>query len=217
MEYSIKKESQNTGSDTAKAAGSYTESRKHLLYYKVLRSLLTVICRADDTICDVGSNGVDMLSFLPCREKMSIDLRVPFSDDKVIGVKADFLKYEFEKGGVDIITCFQVLEHINNDQVEVFAKKLLKNSHIAVVSVPYMWPKGFCKWHVQDPVDVEKIISWFGVSPVFLYKVTEPTNHLSRLIAVFVKDAEGEIDRDYWRMDANAMLSKSGGTTAKNY
>lgn len=133
---------------------------------------------------------------------MSIDIRRPYSDDEVTGVKADFLEYEFEKGGVDIITCYQVLEYIDDNYVDAFAKKLLRNSHIAIVSVPYMWPAGQCKWHKQDPVDVEKLISWFGTSPVFLYKVTEPEGQLARLIAIFVEGTDSEINRDFWRLDA---------------
>jgi len=91
---------------------------------------------------------------------------------------------------------------VDINYVDAFAKKLLRNSHIAIVSVPYMWPAGQCKWHKQDPVDVEELISWFGTSPVFLYKVTEPEGQLARLITIFVEGTDSEINRDFWRLDA---------------
>lgn len=178
----------------------YLQTRKDHLYYDFIQSLLMTICRKEDSICDVGSRGVDMLSFLPCKSKKSIDLQYPYSDDETEGIKGDYLEHDLS--GLDIITCFQVLEHIKDDKVELFAHKLLDDARIAIISVPYMWPEGLCKYHVQDPVDVDKIISWFGKNPVFLHTVKEK-DHRSRIIAVFVKDLPSpSVDLDFWRKNA---------------
>jgi hypothetical protein len=165
-----------------------------------------MICRKEDSICDVGSNGVDMLSFLPCTIKKSIDLKNPYSDPETEGIKADYLEWETDH--LDVITCFQVLEHIDDENVTVFAKKLLKDARICVVSVPFMWKKGQCGRHLQDPIDVDKLISWFGKNPVFLHYLTEPSNYLSRLIAVFIDGVDPEIDLDRWRKTANLIVKE---------
>ena len=111
----------------------------------------------------------------------------------------------YESSVVDIITCFQVLEHLKDGDVEEFAKKLLREGRIAIVSVPYMWPENQCEYHVQDPVDVEKLIGWFGKNPAFLHVVTEKVK-LARLIAIFIQDFNPEIDLEYWREDAERAL-----------
>lgn len=182
---------------------TYVEKRKEYEYYKVLRSLLRLICRSEDTICDVGSGGIDLLSELPCKRKVSIDLAYPVSNEEVEGVKVDYLSYEIS--GVDIMTCFQVLEHFTDECAEKFAKKLLREGRIVIVSVPYMWPENQCEEHVQDPMDVEKLISWFGKNPAFLHVVTEKVK-LARIIAIFIQDYNPDIDLEYWREDAERAL-----------
>lgn len=188
------------------SSSSYRDRRKDLIYYEYLRKLLIMICRKEDSICDVGSNGVDMLSFLPCTIKKSIDLKNPYSDPETEGIKADYLEWEADH--LDVITCFQVLEHIDDENVTVFAKKLLKDARICVVSVPFMWKKDQCGRHLQDPIDVDKLISWFGKNPVFLHYLTEPSNYLSRLIAVFIDGVDPEIDLDRWRKTANLIVKE---------
>lgn len=204
-----KKEKVETGGQN-RLKTSYIDMRKDHVYYKYILGLLTTICREEDSVCDVGSWDTDMLSHLPCKRKITVDKRVPFSSEEVEGIQADYLCWTAEE--LDVITCFQVLEHIDDNQVEKFARKLLRDAPIAVVSVPYMWPKGSCKWHVQDPVDVEKLVGWFGKAPVFLQKITEKQNSSNdtRIIAVFVRGAESEIDMDYWKKDAeNHIASRS--------
>lgn len=181
----------------------YINKRKNNRYYTYLKSLLMTICREDDSILDVGSRGIDMLSFLPCKTKKSIDLKYPYSDEYTEGITGDYLEYHPDE--LDVITCFQVLEHIEDNQVGVFAKKLLSDARIAIVSLPYMWPKTMCKWHVQDPVDVDKIISWFGKNPVFIQIIKEKTN-VSRIVLVFVEGCNPEIDLEYWREDARKII-----------
>lgn len=177
----------------------YNEERKDYSYYKVAKSLLLSICREEDSILDVGPRGVDMVSFLPCREKKTIDLKYPYADENTQGIKGDYLAYDAK--GTDIITCFQVLEHLQDEDAVAMARKLLDEARIAIVSVPYMWEKGRCKWHVQDPVDVDKLVSWFGTTPVHIQKTTEK-DHLSRIVAVFEKGKIADLDFEYWRKDA---------------
>lgn len=204
----MNKESKTSSSD-------YRDRRKDMIYYKYLRLLLTMICRKEDSFCDVGSNGTDMCSFLPCKSKKSVDLVNPYSDSETEGIKADYLEWETDR--LDVITCFQVLEHIDDERVTVFANKLLKDARICVVSVPFMWREDQCKNHLQDPIDVDKLISWFGKNPVFLHCITEPRYPLSRLIAVFIDGVDPEIDLDYWRRTADTIVEEFEEYKKKKY
>ena len=176
---------------------TYFERRKQEPYYKYVRTLLGVLAFNANSVCDVGSNGTDMISWLPCKKKVSIDLRKPLIAEGVRSIKADFLKYDFKRK-FDIVTCFQVLEHIDDENVQAFANKLTTiTKHLLIVSVPHKWSKGACKGHLQDPVDESKFISWFNTSPdceqmikpVFS-RVIHSDNRfrLGRLVVVFVSD-----------------------------
>ena len=83
----------------------------------------------------------------------------------------------------DIVTCLQVLEHVR--PAEEFAQKLLAVGNTVIVSVPYKWPFGKTASHVQDPVDEEKLFSWFGREPNFQYMCTELTAPVQRLVQVY--------------------------------
>ena len=173
----------------------YFEKRKHESYYKYVRSLLGILAYNAQSVCDVGSNGTDMISWLPCQEKVRIDLREPLYADGVQSIQADFITYDFSRK-FDIVTCFQVLEHISDEQIRNFANKLLETAeHLLIVSVPYMWAEGACKWHVQDPVDESKFLGWFDIQssllkPVFsriIYSNKKFRNGtpIARLVVVF--------------------------------
>ena len=167
---------------------TYFERRFQMPYYKYIRMLLGILSYNAKSVCDVGSNGVDLISWLPCEKKVSIDLRNPFSGNGVEGIKANFITYDFPKK-FDIVTCFQVMEHIDDNQIHAFANKLLSVAErLLIVSVPYKWPKGACKYHVQDPVDEDKFLSWFNISPEISLKPV-----FSRVI--YDKETESFIDK----------------------
>ncbi len=162
----------------------YKNKRSEYRYYKYIRNLLAILSINCDSILDVGSRGMDYISFLPIKEKASIDLEIPLEKDGIESIKGDFLKYEFKKS-YDIVCCFQVLEHIEDENVYAFAKRLIEVGKIVVVSVPYMWDKGICKWHCQDPVSIDKLISWFGRPPVFVQNIYDD---LGRMVAIFIDE-----------------------------
>lgn len=159
----------------------YRERRKDLLYYKYVRSLIAICAASAESILDVGSGGIDVISH--CTNvpyKVSIDSAYPFKSREVEGITGDFFSYEPDRK-FDIVGCFQVIEHV--EEAEEFCRKLLRLSKgVVIVSVPYMWKKGAVKNHVQDPVDLEKLAGWFGFEPSFCNIVDE------MLVAVFLAD-----------------------------
>jgi len=160
---------------------NYVNCRKDYLYYKYVRNLISICAVNAKSILDVGSGGVDTISHLSnVTEKYSLDCMYSLCESGVVDVLADF--FEWEPGRkFDVVCCFQVIEYIVD--AEIFCKKLLEMAeHVVIVSVPYMWEKGACSEHVQDPISEEKLAGWFGYEPTFCNIVDK------RLIAVFLKN-----------------------------
>ncbi len=168
---------------------NYVEQRAHLKYYEALRYLLAGLTKGTKNIIDVGSNGVDMLSHLNVPLKYSLDLRNPCTAEGIVPIKEDWLKYNVEEK-FDVVCCFQVLEHVAD--ATDFAQKLLSSAKILIVSVPYYWAAGSCKYHVHDPVSEEKLYSWFKRHYDFSMIVHD--NERQRLILIYFQDNTKFID-----------------------
>ena len=154
------------------ASGDYMRQRQDLLYYQYFRYMIRCLGPQAGSIVDVGSGNMPYLEWFDwIPERVSIDINVPYSSDAVRGIRGDIFKLSFERP-FDICTCLQVLEHISDPAP--FARRLLELGRIVLVSVPYCWPKGTTKWHVQDPVDLEKLSGWFGRPPNYHQLVQEP-------------------------------------------
>jgi hypothetical protein len=166
--------------------GDYWERRQGLMYYEYVRALAFPLAAEARSLIDVGSHGTSLaeeFDWIP--ERAALDLRTPYSSERVRGIKADFFVFEPERR-YDFALCLQVLEHV--PQAEIFAKKLLAVADRVLVSVPYRWPKGHCRHHCQDPVDEAKLAGWFGREPDYSLVVEEPFRDRQisrRLIAYF--------------------------------
>jgi hypothetical protein len=135
------------------------------VYFQHVYALVHFLAQDAKSIIDVGSNGcpyLEWFSWIP--RKVSVDLCMPYSSETVQGVTADFLSFPLDQK-FDFCTCLQVLEHVLH--ADLFARKLLATSAHVLISVPYKWPSDKCEWHVHDPVDEDKVASWFGIEPIF--------------------------------------------------
>jgi hypothetical protein len=161
----------------------YWQKRKGLIYLFAARQICTTLCGQPKSVIDVGSNGTPTLEWhrATAARLVSLDLRRPYIAEGVESLTCDFLEYEPETS-FDLVTCFQVLEHVPDPVA--FARKLLQMGEIAVVSVPYKWKKGRCRYHLHDPVNERKMRKWFGRDPDFSYIATE-LNTVNRLIHVY--------------------------------
>ena len=166
----------------------YWNARYDMLYYKYIDYVVRVVGVDAKSLVDVGSRGgsyVEWFDWIP--KKVSIDLQKPYESERVTGVTGDF--YAWEPGETfDVGLCLQVLEHV--DDPTRFIRKLMSISHCSVVSVPYKWPKGSMKTHIQDPVVLKDVVDWAGREPNFFQVVEEPFKKLysstyRRLICVF--------------------------------
>jgi SAM-dependent methyltransferase len=172
--------------------GAYWAERYDKLYYQYFRFIIRCIGPNAGSIIDVGSGKspyLEWFDWIP--RKVSIDIRAPYGSKTVTPIVGNILETDFDET-FDICTCLQVLEHVR--EPVPFAKRLLELGHLVLISVPFRWPAGKVKGHVNDPVDLDNIISWFGRKPNYHQVVREPFNRTygSRLFALFdVAEAAG--------------------------
>jgi Sulfotransferase domain len=175
----------------SKDQDGYWRKRKGMMYYEYIRTLATPLARGAKSLIDVGSHSTSIaeeFDWIP--ERVALDLRTPYASETVRGIKADFLRFTPERR-YDFALCLQVLEHV--PEAGAFARKLLAVADRVLVSVPYRWPEGQCKFHCQDPVDEAKLAGWFGREPDYQIIVEEPFRERDksrRLIAYFHSPGE---------------------------
>ena len=164
-------------------SSAYWESRKDSIYLYVARQICLKYASSSKTVMDVGSNGTPTLEWHRegAERLVSLDLRKPYISAGIESIKQDFFDYQSNEK-FDLVTCFQVLEHVPNPKE--FANKLLALAKTLVVSVPYQWPEGKCKWHIHDPVSEDKLADWFSKAPKFSY-ICRELNGVERLIQVY--------------------------------
>ncbi len=118
------------------------------------------------------------------KRRISVDIKgFPRHNPKIEEVVSDWRQYQCDEIA-DLILCMQVLEHLEDEQVKPFAQKIIRLGRLAIISVPYMWEKGMCKYHCQDPIDLQKLEGWVGCSAL-KHVIVEEKDKLKRLIALF--------------------------------
>jgi len=161
---------------------TYWNKRKQHVYYREVLAVARRTAPKATSLLDVGTGPCEYpawFDWIPRKVLVDKGNTPPVPGAECI--RADFMTYQTAER-FDLVTCLQVLEHLQDPAA--MARRLLAHGKKVIVSVPYMWPENFCKYHVQDPVSTKKLLSWFPVKPIETLKVTEPGN-ISRMIAVF--------------------------------
>jgi hypothetical protein len=154
----------------------YWESRKHLEYYKVVEEWLELLGH-QRSILDIGCGGCPTAMWGSFEKRTAINLE-PFP--LLPGVNCVYIDWlEFKPEHYSVITCLQVLEHLDDETVKKFMNKIFEHCDIVIISVPYKWEKGRCEHHLQDPIDVNKFYKMVGIDPVKIQIVSE------RLVGMF--------------------------------
>jgi hypothetical protein len=174
------------------SGNNYWKERKDLLYYKLVVALAREFAPRALSVIDVGSADtrvLDSVDWIP--HKFALDRYFCCRPCDATYIQADFMDFRPTRQ-FDLVFCLQVLEHLEDPMP--FAKKLLSIGAIIIVSVPYQWPKGFCKWHVQDPVDESKLLGWFG-KPFVKSQIVDDAE-ARRLAVVLLGDAGHQATQD---------------------
>lgn len=159
----------------------YYNERKESNYYKKVVELVNNFNKIT-SIIDIGGRRSPVLENLnKSIYRCSLDIQPIKEFSKEIHlITANFYTWIPDKK-YDIILCLQVLEHLDNPRE--FAQKLFSVGKIVIISVPYKWPKGFCKYHVQDPVDEKLIKAWVDREPTMSYIISD--KNVERIICVY--------------------------------
>jgi hypothetical protein len=162
---------------------TYWKNRKDSIYLFAAKIICKKYGAEPKTVIDVGSNSTPTLEWhRDTAEKLvSVDLVRPYISSGIESHTMNFFDFKFDSK-FDLVTCFQVLEHIPDPKP--FARKLLGTGKIIIVSVPYKWQAGACKYHIHDPVTNKKMLDWFGIKPIYTYLATE-INKVQRIIHVY--------------------------------
>lgn len=155
-------------------------------YYRVVRRWVEEYGRGD-LILDVGAMSTPVVGWGDFAARIAIDRLVQLPTvPGVTYLTADWLTYRPPRA--DLVTCLQVLEHIGDDDILPFARKLVSSCRRLIVSVPFMWPVGRCRWHRQDPVSLEDLVAWTGLVPIRSIVVADESR---RLVAEFRGELRG--------------------------
>ena len=160
----------------------YWQARQHLNYYTRVRQGMEEAGRGD-LLLDVGSGSTPIASWGQFARRIALDIH-PYKA-RLPGVEyvcSNWLEWE-PPAKPDLIVCCQVLEHLPDDIVVPFARRLL-DARRSIISVPYHWPVGFCEYHLQDPVTLEKFLGWMGREP-FRLDVDVDHADVRRLVAEY--------------------------------
>jgi SAM-dependent methyltransferase len=180
---------------------SYWDRRRHFNYYTHVVRLAEQHAPRGGQVIDVGVYQSDVLGRLPWfQRRVALDLLPIPPQEGIEVVQMDFMQYRPD-AAFDLVLCLQVLEHL--DEPEPFAQKLMRTGRTVIISVPYKWPRGQCRNHVQDPVDETKLALWTGREPV---ESCVAADGRERLIAVYQTTSVEPLvsaDREQGRADCN--------------
>lgn len=166
-------------------SGAYWRKRSDMLYYQYFNYIVRCIGADARSMLDVGSGNAPYLEWFDwIPERVSVDLATPYRSKTVRGVEGDVFELAFERP-FDLLSCMQVLEHV--PEPEPFARRLMELGRLVLISVPYKWPKGATRSHVNDPVDLDAVVDWFGRPPNYHLVVREPFSKKkgARMFALF--------------------------------
>ena len=160
----------------------YWDSRKHFRYVLYVQELVRILEPDAKSAIDVGARDTPIIEdFDWIEDRSTLDYSNPYSSERVTGISVDFFKFEPQKH-YDLALCLQVLEHIRD--AARFAQKLFQIADRVLITVPYKWRAGANKWHVQDPVDFDKLHGWTDREPLISAIIQERTG-ARRMLAYY--------------------------------
>ena len=163
------------------------QDRQRFGYYVLVRAWLESLSAQhvtvrDSSVLDVGCLDTPTATWGWFGRRYTVDVA---HDPRLPGVQSfidDFMTWE-PPHHMTVVTCLQVLEHLPNGVVHDFAYKLRHTANYTIVSVPFLWKKGFEPSHTQDPIDLAKISDIMQGEPTE-HAIIKDTKHL-RLVGLW--------------------------------
>ncbi len=160
---------------------TFYEGRQNSGYYKIVRRFLESVGQ-EESILDVGSWDSPVATWGDFRIRYTVDFRqrpsIP-GITKVVGTWPEVAGIFRRRASV--VICLQVLEHIAD--ACAFADALFAVAgECVIISVPYKWPPGTCRYHVHDPIDEAKLERITGRTP---REEILTDGELARMVAIY--------------------------------
>jgi tetratricopeptide (TPR) repeat protein len=172
-----------------KDRNNYWNKRKDGLLYQMIKSLASGYVPNGSSVLEVGCHTSSFIFELDWfKEKVVTDL--PFLSEHWQGIEGvkfipgDFYKLKFDRT-FDLVLCTQVVEHLQ--EPKLFIQKLLSLGKTVIVSTTYEVPEGLCKYHVQDPISLEKFQEWFDREFTATVIIEKPNQKIWKNIIGVVK------------------------------
>jgi len=143
---------------------SYYASRKDEQYYRVVRRWLEQLS-PESSLLDVGCLDTPVATWGTFATRYTVDPRPrpPLPHVTAIANHWPAAAANLPQP-IAVVTCLQVLEHVADPHA--FAAELFAAATTAVIiSVPYRWAAGACKYHLHDPIDLAKLQRWTDRGP----------------------------------------------------
>lgn len=142
----------------------YWAERQHYSYYAAIQQMLTD-CGSQQSLLDIGSMDTPVATWGNFATRYTIDPRprnpLPHVT-AVVGSWPDDL--ELLPSRLSVITCLQVIEHVENTR-RMCDAMFAAATNCVIISVPYEWPAKACHYHVHDPIDEAKLVRLVGRVP----------------------------------------------------
>lgn len=165
----------------------YFDERRDLRYYQRLKELIAFHSTEYDcrTVIDIASGGTDIVLAGDYQSRVRLDRETQDYLPGVLDIQASFL------GPIhitaDLALSCQVIEHLETSLANEWCEKLFGCSRYSIISVPYKWSSTMCDDHVQDPIDIPKLVRLTGKTPNYTTIVRED-DEVERLIASFINN-----------------------------
>lgn len=170
----------------------YWKKRKNDRIYIMSILFSYLFCRKKYSVVDIGCHVSPLVLMLPeFKMRFAIDPSDAAEEawkgvDGAIFVKkylADINVPELigNNEKFDLVMCNQVIEHLENP--EEFAQSLLAFGKRVIISTTFETPEGLIPGHIQDPISLEKLESWFSRRMICSFVSRGPIG--SKIVAVY--------------------------------
>lgn len=160
---------------------TFYQQRRQLGYYQLTRSWLDSL-GPRESILDVGCWDSPVATWGDFRRRYTVDTRDRPELPGVTKMIATWPEVAATlRDPVSVVTCLQVIEHILDVQPFVEALFAVADQYV-VISVPYCWPAGMCRYHVHDPIDEAKLAWMTRRKP---WRTLLATEKPARMLAIY--------------------------------
>jgi hypothetical protein len=170
----------------------YWEDRRNHDLYRLMVSVSKATFPQITSAIDVGSYISGLIVEMDWIEKrVATDIQAHLADnwkdvDGVQFIGGDAFQLSFPDK-FDLVISNQTIEHLEDPAG--FVKKLANLGKSIILSTTFETPAGMIEGHIQDPISMEKFLSWFPVYPDSLIICHHPSKTIKHIVAI-IKDTK---------------------------